>query len=305
MNESAKYRILVIDDEKTNLIILNRILSEEYEVFMAKTGKMALKLAFEEKPDLILLDIILPDISGFDILVKLQSDPATNSIPVICITGLDSEQDEEKGFLLGAVDYIKKPFKSTIVNIRVNTHMKIVRQMRLIEKLGLTDPLTDISNRRSFDERIDMEWRRAIREKTPISFLMMDIDKFKDYNDTYGHPQGDALLKAAAKIFSVRAKRPADLPARIGGEEFGVLLPDTRLGAALLIAESIRADMEALRVPTADGSEMTTTTISIGIATAFPKEHDLIKDFISHADENLYAAKTSGRNRVFAKAADG
>jgi diguanylate cyclase (GGDEF)-like protein len=211
---------------------------------------------------------------------------------------LDSENNEEKGFILGAVDYIKKPFKSTIVKIRVNTHIKIMQQMRAIEKLGFTDPLTDIANRRCFDERINMEWRRAIREKKPISFLMMDIDQFKNYNDTYGHPQGDELLKMVAKIFTIKTKRPADLPARLGGEEFGILLPDTDYEAAFLIAESVRADVASLRLPTADAREMTTITISIGVATALPVKNDMAKDFISQADENLYAAKATGRNRV-------
>jgi diguanylate cyclase (GGDEF)-like protein len=149
-----------------------------------------------------------------------------------------------------------------------------------------------------------MEWRRAIREKQPISFFMLDIDKFKNYNDTYGHLQGDALLKAVAKIFTVNARRPADLSARLGGEEFGILLPCTGPEAALLIAENIRADVEALKVPTADGSEITGTTVSIGVVTTTPAGKDMVKDFISRADENLYAAKETGRNKVYAKAVD-
>ncbi|MDR3342998.1 MAG: diguanylate cyclase [Treponema sp.] len=304
MNDGPKHTILTIDDEDANLMVLNHILFEKYDIYMAKTGQVALKLAREKKPDLILLDIILPDITGFEVLEKLQSDPETNKIPVICITGLDSENDEEKGFLLGAVDYIKKPFKNTIVKIRVNTHIKILQQMRIIERYGLTDPLTDIANRRNFDERIDMEWRRAIREKKPVSFLMIDIDKFKHYNDTYGHPQGDTLLKTVAKIFVAIARRPADLPARLGGEEFGILLPSTGAEAAFLVAESIRAAVESLRVPTADRSEMTTVTVSIGVATALPAKNDLVKDFISRADKNLYIAKKTGKNRVCVDVAD-
>jgi diguanylate cyclase (GGDEF)-like protein len=298
MNDDPKQTILIVDDEKANLIVLNQILSGAYKIFMAKTGQAALKLARAKKPDLILLDIILPDISGFEVLEKLQSESETNSIPVICITGLDSENDEEKGFLLGAVDYIKKPFKSTIVKMRVNTHIKILQQMRVIKSYGFTDPLTDIPNRRCFDERIVMEWRRAVREKKPLSFLMIDIDQFKSYNDTYGHHQGDVLLKAVAQIFLAMVRRPADLPARIGGEEFGILLPDTGAESALLVAESIRAAIESLRVPTVDGSKMTAVTISIGLATALPVKDDSVKDFVSQTDKNLYSAKTTGRNRI-------
>jgi diguanylate cyclase (GGDEF)-like protein len=299
------YSILAVDDEKANLAVLNQILSAEYSVYMAKSGAQALQLIGKNRPDLILLDILMPEMDGFEVLAKLKEDPGTKKIPVICITGLDSEDDEEKGLRLGAADYIKKPFKPALVKARISTQMEIVHQMRTIERLGLTDSLTDISNRRSFDDRLEMEWRRAIREKKPLSFLMMDLDKFKHYNDTYGHPQGDALLKAVAKIFSAKAQRPADLPARLGGEEFGVLLPDTGLEAALLIAESIRADVEDLQVPTADGSEMTAVTISIGVVSAVPEENDSIKDFICSADKNLYAAKTAGRNSICTQAVEG
>jgi diguanylate cyclase (GGDEF)-like protein len=159
--------------------------------------------------------------------------------------------------------------------------------------------LTDIPNRRSFDDRIQVEWRRCFREQKPVSLLMLDLDRFKTYNDTYGHPQGDAMLKAAAKVLASSARRPADIAARIGGEEFGVLLPDTALENALAIAEKIRAVIEALRVPTADGTELTTITASVGVASKIPGDCGGLKDFITKADEYLYAAKTNGRNRVY------
>ncbi|MDR1901001.1 MAG: diguanylate cyclase [Treponema sp.] len=298
MKTSPKFTILIVDDEKVNLAVLNRILSDEYRIFIAKSGETALQLIASEKPDMILLDVILPDINGFDIIVKLKEKPDTKNIPVICITGSDSEADEEKGFRLGAVDYIMKPFSSSIVKARVRTHMEIVRQMRAVERLGLTDPLTNISNRRSFDDRLNMEWRRAIREKKPISCLMIDIDNFKNYNDTYGHQQGDILLKKIAKIFSSRARRPADLPARLGGEEFGMLFPDTDGEAAVSIAEGIRSDVEALRVPIAGGEGVSAATISIGVVSAAPGRNAPVKDFISLAGEYLYAAKRAGKNRV-------
>jgi diguanylate cyclase (GGDEF)-like protein len=298
----SKCTILIVDDEKANLLVLNQILSDGYRIVTAKSGKTALKLAVKEKPDIILLDIILPDINGFDVLTKLKNDSGTKNIPVICITGLDNENYEKKAFMLGAVDYIIKPFKIALVKARVRAHLEIIRQMHTIEKLGLTDPLTNIPNRRSFDDRIDMEWRRAMREKSEISFLMIDIDHFKNYNDTYGHPQGDAMLKEVAGILTLRGKRPADLPVRLGGEEFGLLLPDTALPAAVSIAESIRADVEALRVPCADGSIITSATISIGVVAMIPKKNDSLKDFLARADENLYRAKTAGRNQVYAGA---
>jgi diguanylate cyclase (GGDEF)-like protein len=240
----------------------------------------------------------MPDISGFDVLSRLKETQSTQNIPVIIITGLSGEDDEERGFFLGAVDYITKPFKNGIVRARVGTQMQVLRHIRTIERLGLIDPLTDIANRRSFDDHFDLEWRRAARDKLPISFLMMDIDKFKNYNDTYGHPQGDVLLQNIARIFASAARRPSDLAARLGGEEFGILLPDTDAADALIIAEKIRAETEAMRIPTADGKTITTATISIGATTIYPGENDKPKDFLSKADENLYTAKTTGRNRI-------
>jgi diguanylate cyclase (GGDEF)-like protein len=298
MEDNGKYSILVVDDEKANLLVLNTILSAEYTIFTAKSGEEALSRVAEDPPDLILLDIVLPGINGFEVLRRLKGSPDTRGIPVIIITGIQSEESEEKGLLLGAVDYITKPFKNAIVIARVKTHIQIVHQIRMIERLGLVDPLTNIPNRRCFDDRIGIEWRRAAREEKPIAFLMMDVDQFKNYNDTWGHPQGDALLKAIARIFTSAARRPGDLAARIGGEEFGVLLPDTELEAALLIAEEIRGRVEKLRVPTADGKTETRITISIGVDSLVPAKDMLIADFVSAADRRLYAAKEAGRNQI-------
>ena len=298
-NNIERFSILIVDDEPSNLIALNKILASEYDIYMAKNGATALKLATRDKPDLILLDVVLPDQDGFEVLRQLKERDETRGIPVIFITVKANDEDEEHGFELGAVDYVKKPFRSTIIRARVNTHMQIVRQLRKNEKLGMTDPLTDIPNRRCFDERLAIEWKRAIREKKPIAFLMMDLDKFKNYNDTFGHQQGDMLLKVVSRIFVGAARRAPDLAARLGGEEFGVLLPDTTLENALLVAESIRQYIEEAHVPTADGLTWTSTTISIGAASIVPSLNDSCDDFIAKADECLYAAKAAGRNRVY------
>jgi diguanylate cyclase (GGDEF)-like protein len=293
-----KYRILAVDDEKSNLMVLSGILSADYSIFTAKTGEEALSRAAEDPPDLILLDILLPGIDGFEVLRRLKASPDTRMIPVIIITGLQSDKDEERGLLLGAVDYIAKPFKNAIVIARVKTHIQIVHQFRMIERLGLIDPLTNIPNRRCFDDRMGIEWRRAVREGKRLSFLMMDVDKFKNYNDTWGHPQGDALLKAVSRIFAAAARRPGDLAARVGGEEFGVILPDADLKAAVKVAEDIRSRVERCRIPAADGKTETHTTISIGVASLIPAPGMLVSDFISTADRRLYAAKEGGRNRI-------
>jgi diguanylate cyclase (GGDEF)-like protein len=299
METNDKCRILVIDDEKTNLLILHRILSPEYIILTAKSGSEGLKRAASERPDLILLDIIMPDISGFDVLKALKDDPDLRDIPIIIITGLDNEEDEEKGLLMGAVDYIFKPFKNAIVLARVRTHIQIVQYIRMIEHLNRMDPLTGIPNRRCFNERMVIEWKRAVRENKPVSLMMIDVDKFKNYNDTYGHPQGDALLQAISKLFVSIARRPLDVAARLGGEEFGILLPDTPADIANVMAEKVRVQVENTSIPLANRSSLTSITISIGVTSLVPTELSKIEDFIARADANLYTAKKTGRNRVY------
>jgi diguanylate cyclase (GGDEF)-like protein len=301
VEQEELFSVLVVDDEESSLAVLDKILSSEYVVFTAKSGEEALRLAENEIPDLILLDILMPGMDGVEILSSLKRSETTRKIPVIFISALSGEDDEEKGFALGAVDYITKPFRNSIVQARVRTHMRIIRQMRMIEKTGLIDSLTDIPNRRSFDDRFNKEWRRCGREGNPISLLMMDLDKFKNYNDTYGHPQGDVLLRTVAKIVSSEAKRPSDLAARLGGEEFGLLLANTGIEGALLIAERIRSKVESEKIPTADGNTLTSMTISIGVVSTIPNDSCPALDFIRKADECLYAAKNAGRNRIFPK----
>lgn len=306
-------KILIVDDELSNLEILTRILkpgciqnantyaesiNSNYTLCVAKSGQAALRKVIDEKPDLILLDVIMPDMNGFEVLSALKESETTRGIPVIFITGLDSVGDEEKGFSLGAVDYITKPFHNSLVRARVKTHLRIVEQMRTIEMLGLMDTLTNIPNRRGFDNQITTEWARAIREKKPVSLLMIDIDHFKCLNDTYGHQQGDETLKTIAKVMKQALKRPADFVSRWGGEEFAVILPNTDSNGALAVAESIRSNMELTMINCLCGASPLRVTVSIGVATAEPNLSGLIPDFIAQADKALYSAKEAGRNRV-------
>lgn len=295
--ESRWKTILVVDDEKSNLLLLHHILTPDYTILTAKSGQEALDRVAATPPDLILLDIIMPDMDGFEVIRKLKNNPDTQHIPVIFITGLDSDADEEKGLNLGALDYITKPFKEAIIRARVRTHMRLIHHMRLIERLCLLDPLTELANRRSFDEHMAREWASAAREQHPISLLMMDVDKFKTYNDTYGHPQGDTLLKTLGGLLQSTARRPLDIAARVGGEEFVILCPATPHPGALEIAEQLRAIVAATTVFTGNQTP-TSATISIGVATLTPSANDSIQAFIELADQRLYAAKTGGRNRV-------
>lgn len=298
MPDKDSFSILIVDDERSNLDVLTFILKSQYGVQVAKSGEAALKRAREQKPDLILLDIMMPDMDGFEVLAELKSSDDTRHIPVIFITGLARVEDEEKGFLLGAVDYIVKPFNTSIVKARVRTHMRIVKQIRTIERLGMIDALTDIPNRRSLDQRIDVEWERCIASEMPLNLLIIDVDHFKNYNDTYGHPQGDLLLQSLAQTLAASLPRPEDFVSRMGGEEFAVLLPAIPLSKALLVAESLRANVEAMEVQDSNTSAITKVTISIGVASVSPHSDDTISAFISAADAALYQAKNSGRNRV-------
>ena len=293
----TKNSILIIDDEKSNLLYLNHILGSEYTVYTAGNAQTGISMALKHHPDLILLDILMPDMDGYQTLAILKKAEETSNIPVIFITGLDSREDEELGLVSGAEDYITKPFSATIVNIRIRNQIKIINQMRAIERLSTIDQLTEIPNKRSFNNQLSMEWRRAIRNRTPISVMMIDVDKFKNYNDKYGHLQGDVALQAVAHALTQTLKRPADFAARWGGEEFAVLLPATDIDGALVIAELIRESVENLSIPYSE-NKSSYVTISVGVNSQVPSHNDSMDDFIYNSDMALYTAKKTGRNRV-------
>ena len=297
MSAGKENSLLIIDDDKMNLKLLSNLLSPDYTIYTATNGASGIRIAKEYLPDLILLDILMPEMDGYQTLAEIKNNEETRKIPVIFITGLDSEKDEEKGLSFDAADYITKPFRAMIVKLRVQNQIQIVNHLRTIEYLSLHDHLTRIPNRRSFDERLHMEWSNAIREHKPLSILMIDLDNFKKLNDTYGHQQGDIVLQMTAKIFPRELKRPRDFVARWGGEEFAVLLPDTPISAALEIAERIRAEVQDAQFPCADGSALR-ITISVGVNSRMPVQGDLPEQFLSDADSALYAAKLSGKNRA-------
>ncbi len=194
MKDAEKHSILIVDDDKNNLFALTAILEKDYTALTTKSGQGGLKIAASRKPDLILLDVIMPDMSGFDVLRELKEDQELKDTPVIFITGLASVEDEAKGFTLGAVDYITKPFHRTIVEVRVKTQIKAVDHRRLIEQSAILDALTGIPNRRSYDAFLKREWDEAIREGKPIGLILADVDHFKQYNDRFGHPKGDDFV---------------------------------------------------------------------------------------------------------------
>lgn len=305
MKEDKKARILIVDDEKMNLKVLADLLKDEHALVLAKSGEQALKCAFDgASPDLILLDVVMPGMGGYEVLKQLKEDERTKSIPVIFITALGTSEEEELGLNLGAVDYIAKPFSPPIVKMRIRNHLRFVHQYKLLEQLVKLDGLTEIPNRRCFEEVFRKEGMRAARNASPFSVAMIDIDFFKQYNDHYGHAMGDRTLQGVAGALRDSLKRPADLAARYGGEEFVMVLPDTDDLAALAVAERARSAVAELAIPHAFSKAASHVSVSIGVATMRTGDEFLPEALLQLADQNLYRAKQEGRNRVVAGCSD-
>jgi len=293
-----KQSVLIVDDMVSNIEILSGVLGTEYEVLFATSGKDALDVVYDQAPDLILLDVIMPDMDGYEVCAKLKADEKTRDIPVIFVTAMDQEEDESKGLNAGVIDYITKPFRSSIVKARVRNHLELKRYRDLLKELSTVDGLTGIPNRRRFDEVLESEWRRARRNQTPLSLLLMDIDFFKAYNDHYGHLAGDDCLRQLARGLAEIVRRPADLVARYGGEEFVLLLPDTDADGAIWVANRVQDKIKHLNIPHSHSAVADHVTFSIGVATLVPADDQTLFDLIQCADKLLYTAKQNGRNCV-------
>jgi diguanylate cyclase (GGDEF)-like protein len=290
--------VLVVDDEKQNRGLLAELLADECRVILAKNGQQAIERARELSPDLILLDVLMPEMNGYQVIQALQQDDATRQIPVIFISALDAPADEERGLDLGAVDYITKPFHPSIVRKRVRNHLLSVHHRHLLENLAKIDSLTEIANRRRYDEVLESEWRRCARSASPLSLGILDVDHFKRYNDHLGHAEGDQILRQIARRLGGFMRRPGDLVARYGGEEFVILWPNVDADSALTLASEIRASIEALALPHPSSPVSRYVTISMGGITATPNGGEVAPWFFQEADTALYAAKAEGRNRV-------
>ncbi len=292
------FTLLIVDDEKHNRALLTELLQGENRIILAKDGRQAIERAREHRPDLILLDVLMPEMDGYAVIRALKNDDQTRNIPVIFITALDSAGDEERGLELGAVDYISKPFNPAIVRVRIRNHLASVHQRRLLEQMAMIDSLTGIPNRRRFNEVFEQEWRRCMRDGAPLSLIVVDVDHFKIFNDTYGHAAGDEVLRRIAKTLSTSLRRPGDFVARYGGEEFVILLPGIDSEGARNLSEHTRADVEAEHIPHAVSEVAPWITISLGGATRFPRDSTPSPELFCLADTYLYEAKHSGRNRV-------
>ncbi|WP_238375975.1 diguanylate cyclase domain-containing protein [Ectothiorhodospira magna] len=290
---------MIVDDQPTNIHALASLLKVDYRILTATSGERALVMARgESPPDLILLDIVMPGMDGYDTCRRLKDDEATRSIPVIFVTALDDVEDEEKGLNLGAADYISKPFSPAIVRARVRNQVTLKLKTDMLEKISLQDGLTEIPNRRKFDQKLAEEWGRARRDGQPLSLLMIDIDQFKPYNDHYGHGAGDECLKRVAQAMAQTLSRTSDLLARYGGEEFVALLPGTDETGCRHLAESLLEAVRSLQLPHGLSDVAPHVTVSIGGATHSARTPKTNPETLKKsADDALYLAKQAGRNR--------
>ncbi len=294
--------VLIVDDERVNRVALAELLKDECRIVLAKDGPSALERVAQERDlHLVLLDVSMPGMDGYEVLRQLRSKPETASIAVIFVTGQNEEEDEEKGLNLGAADYLPKPIRPAIVRARVRNHLRLVQQRNELERLSHQDSLTGIANRRRFDEVYERAFRHGVRIGAPLGVAMIDIDHFKQYNDRYGHGAGDDALWRVAQSLAGCAVRPHDLVARYGGEEFVLLVADASSLEAVL--ERMRQQVAALGIVHATSPVAEVLTISCGGVIAEPALAASPKALLQLADEALYQAKRLGRNRVAMTAA--
>ena len=293
--------VMIIDDTPTNTQLLAQVLRHSYAVVTAASGPQALALLEKpEKPDLILLDVMMPGMDGYEVCRHLKDNGATRHIPVIFVTAMDQPKDQQLGFSLGAVDYITKPFEVPLVLARVNVHIRLKLKSEMLEKLAFLDGLTDIPNRRALEEALSVEWGRSKRSGAPLSVLMIDIDHFKAFNDSCGHGAGDECLRKVARELDSSLLRPGDFIGRYGGEEFAVILPDCDATGAALVAEKMREGVAALKIRHPTPEQGAYVTVSIGCTTRVVSMATPLSDLMDEADKALYLAKALGRNRVSA-----
>ncbi|MDO7786919.1 GGDEF domain-containing response regulator [Desulforamulus aquiferis] len=320
--------IVIVDDSTVSQMLIKSILesagyTDLYVTFSAmeayKTMEKWEKEGNSKTVDLILMDIIMPDINGIEACRFFKRNPKLQDVPVIMISAKNTAENLEIAFEAGAMDYIIKPPNSIELLARVRSALKLkqeidsrkAREKELLEvkrqleeangilrRLSFLDGLTGIANRRRFDEMLSKEWNRGMRLGMPLSLILFDIDHFKKYNDNLGHQAGDACLKQVASLLREILKRPGDLAARYGGEEFAVVLPNTSLEGAAIIAETIRSKVEAMKIiqPQATGTQY--LTVSLGVASRIPNPYGSIEKLVAEADKALYQAKQSGRNCV-------
>lgn len=289
--------VLIVDDDRINRAALAEALQQDCRLLLAKDGETALQRLKDEDVSLVLLDISMPGMNGYEVLATIKADPARADLGVIFITGQSGEEDEERGLLLGAADYIAKPVRPAIVRARVNMHLKLAAQRRELERLSREDWLTGLANRRSFEEAFARACQDAAEGPRSVGVALLDVDHFKQFNDHYGHAAGDRALQAVARVLTEMTRRSGELAARYGGEEFVLLQEGARDFPAFL--EEVRTKVMGLGIAHAASETAGVLTVSLGgVVAAGAHAGDTPVVLLRKADELLYASKRDGRNRV-------
>ncbi len=290
-------RLLLVDDSPTNLRFLAHVLHHMGELFFATDGPSALQIARDKQPDLILLDVEMPGMSGYEVCQQIKQDPLLADVAVIFVTSHQSMEHEVRALEVGGVDFISKPLNPPIVRARVRTHMTLKQQSDKLRRLANRDGMTGVFNRRALDEILSVEFRRHMRIGAPLGLAMLDVDFFKHYNDSYGHLQGDDCLRHIARTIVASTRRPAESVCRYGGEEFMVVLPNCNAEQTLQYGHWLLDQIHRLALPH-QNSDSGIVTISVGLHSQIPNETTSIPELIQHCDEALYCAKHRGRDQV-------
>jgi diguanylate cyclase (GGDEF)-like protein len=293
---TLKRRVLIVDDQPANVRVLGEALREGHEIYFATSGPRALELAAEGGIDLVLLDVMMPGMDGFEVCRRLQEDERTRGIPVVFVTALGEVDDEARGFEVGGVDYITKPISPPIVRARVRTHIELKEARDRLFELASVDGLTGVANRRQLDASLEREWRRAQRHAHWLSVALVDVDYFKRFNDRYGHARGDECLRAVAQTLAGSCRRPPDLVARYGGEEFVLVLPQTDPEGARTLVAAMLERIDALAIEHLGSDCAPFVSVSVGAVSLVPSETQAPGDVLEQADRLLYEAKKGGRH---------
>jgi len=293
-HDNAPVVLLIDDCEDVHRLLKTRLRFEAFDISGALTGAEGLALAGRLKPAIILLDLDMPDMDGFEVLRRLKDDPDASDIPVLVISGMHSPHDKVTAFDLGAVDYITKPFDLTELRMRVRSAMRTRQLVLMLAQKAQIDGLTGLWNRAYFDRRWSNETSRVKRYDGALSLSLLDLDHFKAINDTYGHPAGDEVLQTFAQLM-LQEIRQSDVACRYGGEEFVIIMPDTGPRDASAVCERIRARLEATVWPRHPSRPL---TVSVGIVGASGPTAMTAKKWLERVDALLYEAKSAGRNRV-------
>jgi diguanylate cyclase (GGDEF)-like protein len=290
--------VLVVDDSRAALDGLCTLLEADCNALFGQNGLEALALATSESPDLIVLDVAMPGMDGYEVLKRLKEESSTRDIPVIFLTAPGPGVSEARALELGAIDFITKPYDPAILKARMQNQLAYKRSLDLAMTLSMGDALTGIPNRRRFDAHLSQEWDHGLRSGQPLSMILMDIDHFKRFNDTLGHPAGDACLQRVAEVLKQSMLRSVDFVARYGGEEFACILSVTDVPGALAVAQRIAARMAAAGIVHPDSPVAPHVTLSMGVATLVPDRTLTPRELTLEADRQLYNAKRLGRNRI-------